>query len=165
MSIASIFAPDHARYDGVRPIHVWALRMFYLLMFVGVGVEVWGSILAHRGPWDPTRAVAMSVWAVYPTLGLLGLVHPLRMLPIMLFMIGYKLLWLAIVALPLWRAGALDGSPAEAMAKVFIWVPIVMLAVPWGYVVRTYALPARRPRAASAASAEVRELDAAQVVR
>jgi hypothetical protein len=34
-------------------------------------------ILTHQGPWDHVRAVAWCVWATYPTLALLGLLHPL----------------------------------------------------------------------------------------
>ena len=50
--------------------------------------------------------------AAYTTLGVFGLIHPLKGLPIMIFMIFYKSLWLIIVAYPLWREGELAGSPA-----------------------------------------------------
>ena len=39
----------------------------------------------------------------------------------MIFMIFYKSLWVIAVAYPLWRAGALAGSPAEEMAHIFVW--------------------------------------------
>jgi len=40
MSLASIFTPDHSRYDGVGPFNIWELRLFYFLMaaFVALGV-------------------------------------------------------------------------------------------------------------------------------
>jgi hypothetical protein len=134
----SMFTPDHERYDGVRPINVWLLRVFYFLMAAFVGTDAWRTILTHQGAWDPVRAVAWCGWAAYPTLAVLGLVHPLRMLPIMLFMIFYKTLWLAVVAYPLWRAGTLGASPANEMAHVFIWVCVPLVVLPWGYVWRTY---------------------------
>lgn len=138
MSIARVFTPDDSKYEGVRPINIFLLRVFYFLMAAYVATWAWSSILRHEGPWDPYRAVAYCVWAIYPTMALLGLVHPLRMLPIMIFMIGYKVLWLIVVAYPLWRVGALEGSPAEQIASGFLGVPIAILAVPWGYVYRTY---------------------------
>jgi len=144
MSIKYIFTPNHTRYEGVRPINIYLLRLFYFLMAAFVATDAWTGILTHQGPWDPYRAVAVCVWAVYPTLSVLGLIHPLRMLPIMLFMIGYKTLWLAIVAYPLWRAGELTGSPAEGMARIFMWVWVPILAVPWGYVFRHYVLWSRK---------------------
>jgi len=146
MSIRYVFTPDHARHEGVRPINIYLLRVLYFLMAAFVATDAWTGILTHQGPWDPHRAVAVSVWAIYPTLGILGLLHPLRMLPIMLFMIGYKTLWLAAVAYPLWRAGELAGSPAEGMAGVFVWVWVPILAVPWGYVLRHYVMwPRKKP--------------------
>jgi len=107
-SIKRIFLPDRERYEGVRPINIYFLRALYLLMFVGVGIETWGRLIGHEGPWDHTKAVAVAVWAAYPTLGLLGLLQPLRWLPIVIFMIFYKTIWIAFVAYPLWR-----GSPCR----------------------------------------------------
>ena len=138
MSIATLFTPDHERHDGVRPFNIWMLRVFYFLMAAFVATDAWRTLLTHEGPWDHVRAVAWCVWATYPTLAVLGLIHPLRMLPIMFVTIGYKLLWLVFIALPLWRAGTLAGSPAEEMAKVFAWTPVLMAVVPWGYAYRTY---------------------------
>jgi hypothetical protein len=69
-----------------------------------------------------------------------GLLRPLRWLPIVLFMIFYKTLWVIVVAYPLWRAGTLAGSPAEEMAHIFVWAPIVGIFVPWIYVFKNYVL-------------------------
>ena len=140
MSIAQIFQPDHDHYEGVRPINIYMLRIFYFLMAAFVATDAWRTLFAHVGAWDRFRAMAFCVWAAYPTLAVLGLIHPLRMLPLMLFMILYKSLWLIVVAYPLWRAGTLAGSPAEAMTRAFIGVPVAMLAVPWGYVFRQYVM-------------------------
>jgi len=138
MSIAWFFTPDHERYEGVRPFHIWMLRVFYFLMAAFVATAAWRTILTHEGPWDPTEGVVWCLWATYPTLAVLGLLHPLRMLPIMFVTIGYKMLWLAVVAFPLWRTGALAGSSAEETAQVFMWTPVLIAAVPWGYAYRTY---------------------------
>ena len=151
MSIARIFTPDYQRYEGVRPINIYLLRILYFLMAAFIATSAWSTILEHEGPWDHVRAVAWCVWATYTTLALLGLLHPLRMLPIVVFMIGYKVLWLCVVAYPLWRAGTLPGSPAEEMARVFMWAPVTMIAVPWGYFFRNYVRWPARPLGASTA--------------
>lgn len=142
--IRYVFTPDHRKYEGVRPMNIYTLRVFYFLMAAFVATDAWSAIISHEGPWDRFRAVALCVWAAYATLSVLGLIHPLKMLPIMIFMIFYKSLWLIVVAYPLWRDGALAGSSAEAMTRVFIWVPLPILAVPWTYVLRNYVLW-RRP--------------------
>jgi len=136
--IKYIFTPNYTKYEGVRPINIYLLRVLYLLMFVGVGLENWQILFNHQGPWDHTRAVAFCVWAAYPTLGVFGLLKPLRWLPIVIFMIFYKALWVVVVAYPLWRVGALAGSPAEEMANIFFYAPVVGIFVPWIYVFKTY---------------------------
>jgi len=142
--VASLFRPDHDRHEGVRPIQIHLLRVLYLLMFVGVGLPTWGEVLRHAGPWDQVRAVAACVWVAYPTLGVLGLLNPLRMLPLVVFMLFYKTLWLAVVAWPLWSGGQLAASPANEMAHVFAGVIAIYPIVPWGHVLRTWLrLPAR----------------------
>ena len=147
MQLVMLFRPDHARREGVRPIKVVLLRILFLLMFVGVGYDAWSYILGHTGPWDHVQAVAWCMFAAYSTLSILGVFRPLRMLPIMLFMLLYKSLWLIVVAYPLWSADQLVGSPAEKMARVFIWAPVAILAIPWRYTLYRYVL--NRPIPAS----------------
>jgi len=148
-AITNIFTSDYERYEGVRPINIYLLRLLYFLMAAFVATDAWMTIINHEGPWDRFRAIAFCVWAAYPTLAVLGLIHPLKMLPIMMFTIFYKSIWLVIVAYPLWRAGALWGSPAENMTKAFLWLPLAIIAVPWGYVWQNYVMWSRRALTAS----------------
>ena len=108
-ALVRFFSPD-PRHEGVRPVQAWGLRLFFLLMLVFVAPTAWRGLLLHEGPWDPVRAVAVAAWATYPALALFGLLRPLRWLPLMYFTIGYKSIWLAFVAWPLWQAGTLWGT-------------------------------------------------------
>jgi hypothetical protein len=139
-SIKSIFVPDYEHYEGVRRINIYVMRLFFALMFVFVATDSWTVIIKHEGAWDPTRAVAWCTWAAYSTLAILGVFHTLRMLPIMLFMIFHKGLWLIVVAYPLWVAGTLKGSPAEGMAYMFSGIIIPIVFMPWKYVFKKYIL-------------------------
>lgn len=136
--IINLFRPDHANYAGVLHINIYVMRLFFLLMFVFVGFDSWSAIINHQGAWKPINAVALCVWAAYSTMSILGVFHTLKMLPIMLFMIFYKTLWLIVVAYPLWITNQLAGSDAEGMANVFVWVIIPIVGMPWRYVFRTY---------------------------
>ena len=126
------------KYDGVRPINIYLLRLLYVLMFFVLGKQTWTHILTHKAPWDPTDAVAWCVWTAFATLAGLGIVRPLKMLPIVLLEIFYKLLWLLLVAYPLWARGALAGSPAEGITSEFLWVILPIVAMPWGYAFVNY---------------------------
>jgi ABC-type proline/glycine betaine transport system permease subunit len=144
MDFARPFRSDPLRHEGVRPFHVWGLRLFYALMLVGVAPTAWGVLLSHEGAWaSPVAAVAWSVWATYPTLAVFGLWQPLRWLPLMFFTVGYKAIWMAFVAWPLWRAGTLAGTPAGEIAASFLALPLLALVIPWGYAWRTYVIGAR----------------------
>jgi hypothetical protein len=131
--ITKLLKRDYDRNDGVRPIQVYLLRIVFILTFLFVGFEAWTTILGHQGDWNNITAVAFSVWAAYSTLAILGILKPLKMLPVLAFQIFYKVIWLSIVAYPLWRNGTLEGSPSEPMTNAFLWVILPIVAMPWAY--------------------------------
>ena len=143
MDFARAFRSDPLRHQGVRPFNIWGLRLFYFLMLVFVAPTAWQVLLSHEGPWAPLSAVAWAVWATYPSLALFGLFQPLRWLPLMFFALGYKMVWLGVVAVPLWSAGTMEGSSAQPVAESFLAVPLLALVIPWGYAWRTYVVGAR----------------------
>lgn len=135
-----IFQRNYDQYEGVYNFKIYLIRLVFLLTFVFVGMSSWTTLLTFEGSWDPVRAVAFCVWAAYSTLSVLGVIHPLKMLPILIFQIFYKSIWLIIVAYPLWSSGQLAGSPAEEMTYTFLWIVLPLIAMPWGYFVKTYVL-------------------------
>ena len=82
--------------------------------------------------------VAMSV------LALLGLRYPLRMLPIMLFEVAWKLTWLGVVALPLWSDNGLEGATRDQAADV-LWVVIPIAVIPWRHVLSQFVMAPAEP--------------------
>lgn len=135
------------RYGGVRPVHIFLLRLVFALMFFMLGKTTWTHVLSHQGAWDPDDAMAWCVWTAFAMLAVLGLFRPLKMLPILLLEIFYKVMWLILVAYPLWKTNTLVGSPAESMAFSFSLVILPIVAVPWGYVLVTYVYkPPKRIR-------------------
>jgi hypothetical protein len=133
----AVFQPN-ARHEGVPNINIYLLRLLYILMFFVLGRITWTHVLTHQGPWEPTNAVAWCVWTAFATLAGIGIVRPVKMLPIVLLEIFYKVQWLILVAYPLWSKGTLAGSPAEEMTSQFLWVILPIVAVPWGYVFASY---------------------------
>ena len=127
-------------HQGVRPIQIYVLKLFFALMFFMAGRDAWTKILEHQGQWEPEVAVAWCAIAAYTTLSAIGIFHTLRMLPIMLFMYFYKGLWLILVAYPLWLNGQLAGSTYEEWTFAFLLLIIPFLSTPWGYVLNYYIL-------------------------
>src|ERR1700731_2832874 len=89
LSLKSIFQPA-AKYDSVRPISIYLLRLVFILMFFVLGKDTWTHILTHKGTWNPGDAIAWCVWPAFATLAGLGIFRPLKMLPILLLGIFYK---------------------------------------------------------------------------
>ena len=137
-TIKNTFGPDNERYEGVYKINIYLLRLLFILMFLVLGKAVWTHILNANGSWNPAEAVAWCVWASYSALSVIGIIRPLKMLPIVLLEILYKVLWLILVAYPLWSTNQLIGSPAEEMTRSFLWVILPILAMPWKYAFQTY---------------------------
>ena len=144
--LKAILRPDYERYEGVRPINIYLLRLLFSLIVLFVATDSWSAILEHRGQWDHVRAAAVCMWAAFSALAMFGLINPLKWLPIVLFEIFYKIIWLFIVAYPLWSTNQLAGSPAEGMTAAFLWVLLPIVAMPWAYAVRTYVWPSKKSR-------------------
>ena len=150
ISLRGTFQRDD-RHEGVRRINLYLLRLLYVLMFFWLGKITWTHVLTHRGSWDPTDAVAWCVWTAFATLAGIGIIRPLKMLPIVLLEIFYKVQWLILVAYPLWSKGVLVGSPPEGITSQFLWVILPIVAVPWGYVFTNYLY---KPRSSSLSEGE-----------
>jgi hypothetical protein len=71
------------------------------------------------------------------------------MLPVILFDIVWKALWVGIVALPLVLRGEVTSGVAETLFAC-AWVLPFVVIVPWGYVVRNYLRSAEVTRASRA---------------
>lgn len=84
--------------------------------------------------------VCLTMWASYSLLSGIGVIYPLKMLPIVAFEILYKVVWLLLIAYPLWSASQLAGSPAEGMTSAFLWVVLPIIAMPWKFAFYTYVL-------------------------
>jgi hypothetical protein len=135
------FKPDYKNFEGIRPINIYVLRLFFVLMFCVMGYSAWTHIFSHSGTWEPINAVTWCVWAAYATISVLGIYNTLKMLPILLFMIFYKTLWLIVVAYPLWKTDTLVGSPSEELATIFIWAIVPALFFPYKYFYNNYIKP------------------------
>jgi len=114
------------------------MRVGYFTMFFGLAVTKWPELVSHD-PWELKQGVVVTILVAMSVLALLGLRYPERMLPILLFEVGWKLLWLGTVALPLWLDGALAGATREETIKI-LWVVVVIVAVPWRHAFRQFVL-------------------------
>lgn len=112
------------------------MRVGYLLMGLGLAAVKWPLLLEGK-TWELKEGTVNCMLVALSVLALLGLRYPRRMLPVLLFEVGWKVTWLAAVVLPLWSDGKLDDSTREQLSTV-LWFVIVIAAIPWRHVFRSY---------------------------
>ena len=126
------------------------LRGGYGLIAIGLGILIWPTILDPATTWELQRGVVVSMLGAMGLLSILGLRHPLKMLPLLLFEVTWKAIWLLRIAPPLALAGKLDPATMSVLQNCLV-VVIVIAVIPWDHVVARYVLapgePWLRPRA------------------
>ncbi len=123
--------------NQVSLFRLCVLRAMYLFIVAGLGVYLWPGILSPQRHWELMEGQATCMLAAFSLVCLLGLRYPVQMLPILLWEVIWKTLWLILVPLPEWRAGRVDASLKPSIFAISM-VAIVYLAVPWGYVLKQY---------------------------
>jgi hypothetical protein len=122
--------------SNVSLFRLYLMRAVYLMNFVLMGLDVWPALLTHSGAWGLTEGAAYSLWAALSLLSVLGLKYPLQMLPLLLFQVAYKIVWLLFVAWPNWES----IKSSDLMQVMFIGLVIDLVIIPWAYVFRSYIL-------------------------
>lgn len=116
---------------------LYALRVGYLVLAVGTAVTKWPLIIRPDWPLTTAQGVVDCMLVALAALAFLGLRYPLQMLPLLLFESAWKLIWLTIVALPLWTADRMDAATLELTYSI-LWVVIILVVIPWRYVFAQY---------------------------
>jgi hypothetical protein len=116
---------------------LYLLRLGYLVVAVGLAVTKWPLLINHDVPSPLMEGVVTCMLVALSLLSFLGLRYPLQMLPILLFELAWKFIWVAVVALPLWAANQLDPATLNVFYSCLV-VLIVLAVIPWRYVVRQY---------------------------
>ena len=114
------------------------LRVGYLVMGGGLVVFKWPLLFEHRS-WGLAEGTVECMLVAMSVLALMGLRYPVRMLPILLFEVAWKLTWLGVVALPLWSENKLEGATLEQTGKI-LWVVPIIAVIPWRHVLTHYVL-------------------------
>lgn len=133
------------------PVATWrinAMRLLFLLMAGIMGAMfVWPQLLFESADWDVMRGLAKSMLAALALLSLLGVKYPLQMLPLMLYEIAWKTIWLVLIAGRAWMSGKWTPD-IEALFFDCIGIIIAYFIVPWRYVwARYFAQPMEPLRA------------------
>jgi hypothetical protein len=135
--MAAISAPSVFRTTEVPLWRLYLMRALYLLVVVGIAINVWPDVLNPHRHWGVVEGQAYCMIAAFSLLCAVGLRYPLQMIPVLLWEVTWKTLWLGIVPLPQWLAGHVDESLGPSIFADSL-VVLVYIAVPWRYVYTHY---------------------------
>ncbi len=124
--------------DGLSQVRLYAMRLVYLLIAIGLGSGAWSTIIDPGANLNRLDGVAYSFWAAFSALALLGVRFPIQMLPLLLLQLFYKLIWFTAVAYPLWSSGELNPM-TDRMVRIFgLAVFFDLIVIPWPWVFKHY---------------------------
>ena len=144
---------------GVSTFRLYLLRGAYLLLAVGLGIQIWPGVIHHSLTLPLMNGVVRSLLATVGLLALFGLRYPLQMLPLLLFELIWKTIWLLAFGLPLWSAHRIDADASDTVFACVMGVVVCLIAIPWPYAFQRYVqMPGDRWRrmAGAARPAEIR---------
>jgi hypothetical protein len=112
-------------------------RAGYLVLGLGLALVKWPLFFHRDTPWTLTEGVVNCLLTALSVLAFLGLRYPVQMLPVLLFECSRKVIWLAVVALPLWTSHKMDPATLQTTYSVLV-VVIIFAVIPWRYVYSQY---------------------------
>src|SRR5215469_7652390 len=117
-SVASGNVASLASTPEVSLFRLYILRVFYLVMAVGLGVTIWPVVIHHTNDLTATKGPQLALLAGLGAMAALGLRYPVQMLPLLLFELVWKAIYLVAFALPLWSAHQITPAVAEDIKAV-----------------------------------------------
>jgi hypothetical protein len=138
-SVPSAKVTSRSTLPEVSLFRLYTLRAAYFVMAAGLGVTIWPAVIHHSNEFAARHGVQVALLAGLGATAALGLRYPVQMLPVLLFELTWKAIYLIAFALPLWSAHAIDAATAEDIKAVLVVVIFIPL-IPGRYVFVHYVL-------------------------
>ena len=117
----------------------YTLRAAYLIMAGGLGAFVWPAVVRHTNNFAIAHGGEVAMLAGLGAVAALGLRYPVQMLPVLVFEVVWKAIYLVAFAYPVWSAHQITAAMAEDIKAVSM-VVILLPLIPWRYVFVNYAM-------------------------
>lgn len=123
----------------VSLFRLYTLRVAYFILAAGLGAFGWPRVIHHTNEFAAAHGIQTALFAGLGLTAALGLRYPLKMLPVLIFELTWKAIYLIAFALPLWSAHQISDATAEDIRAVLMVVILIPL-IPWRYVFAHYVL-------------------------
>ena len=123
----------------LSPLRLNVMRGVYALIAFAEGSQVVPALFVH----EPTaRGVIPALLSGFCLTCLLGLRFPARMLPLLLFELGWKYIWFFAFGLPQYLSGQVPPTFGDDFPAITFGVVIMPFVIPWGYAWRHFVAAA-----------------------
>ena len=129
----SSLRPDHEL--TTRRLNV--MRFGYAFMGIGLVVVKWPVVVQDARSLPVMEGVVACLLTAMSLLAFLGLRYPVRMLPILLFEVIWKVIWIGAVAIPQLVSNDLNAEARDLLFRCS-FVAVILAVIPWRYVWRRY---------------------------
>ena len=119
-------------------LRLYVLRITYFMIFIFLTTQVFPQVIMRGTEFPHMSGVARALLAGLGLLALLGVRYPIKMLPILLFELAWKAIWVLAIGLPLRTAQRLDAGQAQTFIDCTFGVVLTLVVIPWPYVIDTY---------------------------
>ena len=113
------------------------MRFGYVFMGVGLAIVKWPVVVTDARSLPVMEGVVACLLTAMSLLAFLGLKHPVALLPVLLFEVIWKVIWIAAVAVPHLVSGDLDTATSKVLVNCLFAV-VIIAVVPWRYTWRRY---------------------------
>ena len=124
--------------DGLSTRRLNVMRVGYAFMGVGLAITRWPLLIQDAPSLPVMEGVVTCLLTAMSILAFLGLRYPVRLLPILLFEVAWKVIWIAVIATPLLVSDDIHTATREVLFRCS-FVVIIIAVIPWGYAWRRYA--------------------------
>jgi hypothetical protein len=129
-------SPRHDQELTTRRMNV--MRFGYAFTGVGLAVVKWPVLVQDARSLPVMEGVVACLLTAMSLLAFLGLRYPVRMLPILLFEVAWKVIWVGAVAIPHLVANDLNAEGRDVLFNC-AFVVVILAVIPWRYTWRRYA--------------------------
>ena len=110
---------------------LYLLRIGYGFLAFALGAQIYPRLLGATAAAPFNEGVVDVMLAALAILALLGLIAPMRMLPVLVFEVVWKSVWFAAVVLPQWLGEGLTADTQANLFAIALVVPYILI-IPWG---------------------------------
>jgi len=119
-------------------LRLYLLRASYFMIFLFLTTQILPQVITRGTQYPHMSGVARALLAALGLLALLGVRYPIKMLPLLLFELAWKAIWVLAIGLPLRIAHQLDAGQAQTFIDCTFGVVFCLIVIPWPYLIDTY---------------------------